>query len=114
MSTISENQNLPKNNKLIISKPWYLQTWLISFIFIFSVFIIPFVIGLILLIKHYLFEKKQKLSLKEEMTALQQQIDKLQLENKSIYTDLENYKSNYEKLSTSINGEQQEIIRIEI
>lgn len=41
-----------------LSKKWFLSTWFICFVFIFSIYIIPFVIGVILLIIQTITNKK--------------------------------------------------------
>lgn len=41
-----------------LSKKWFLSTWFICFVFIFSIYIIPFVIGVILLIIQAMANKK--------------------------------------------------------
>lgn len=54
-----ENKNSP-----ITKKPFYLQTWFISIFFALSIFIIPFIIGIVLLINQIVFEKKQNEKIK--------------------------------------------------
>ena len=51
-------QNNP-NQKTITSKPWYLSTLVIAFMFTFSIFVVPFIIGIILLVMQHQLERKQ-------------------------------------------------------
>jgi len=50
-------------------RKWYLQTWLISLIFAFSIFIIPAILGIILL---WLKAKENKVIRTEHMSLLTQ------------------------------------------
>ena len=87
-------QNNP-NQKPITSKPWYLSTLVIAFMFTFSIFVIPFIIGVILLIMQHQFERQQnekfKLILNAEEYA-NQTIANADNYRNSVTVDSDNYK----------------------
>lgn len=80
-------------------RKWYLQTWLISLIFAFSIFIIPAILGIILLC---LKAKENKIIRTEHMSLLAQ-IE--ELKSKS----LETKKEDLEKINTEINTAEEKL-----
>ncbi|MCH4199229.1 MAG: DUF4041 domain-containing protein [Clostridium tyrobutyricum] len=85
-----------------MKKKWYLQTWFIMVIFAFWFFIIPGIIGIVLLI---LSVKQDKL-IKEEQKSLSLQIEKLKSES------LDAKKEDLGKINIQINNSKEKLKNI--
>ncbi|WP_446897482.1 DUF4041 domain-containing protein [Clostridium sp. LBM24168] len=85
-----------------MKKKWYLQTWFIAIMFAFWFFIIPGIIGIILLI---LSIKQDKL-IKEDQESLLSQIEKLKSES------LTGKKEKLEKINVEINNSKEKLKNI--
>lgn len=93
---------------------WYLQIWFISLLFAFSFLIVPFIIGIVLLIKHYM-ERSTQMKYWQEMglgdaesllqtkNALQNEVEEYERKKEGLVQQVEN-------LSKQIQRKEQELI----
>lgn len=96
-------------------KKWYLQTWFIAIMFSFSIFIIPFIIGVILLILQYMELRKLNASygtydeLQSKISALRTEFSESEMSLQSSYdkkvTILNDQISNLKKQKEEISNE---------
>lgn len=83
-----------------LSKKWFLSTWFICFVFMFSFYIIPVIIGIVLLVFQYLENKdtvKKYGSMKEidnNLASLNSELEMAQMEKQN---KLDKFESDYKK-----------------
>lgn len=97
-------KNIKNDTNNSYKRKWYLQTWFIALMFAFWFFVIPAVIGIILL---YLKSKENK-TIQQEHTSLLAQIE--ELKNKS----LETKKEDLDKINTEISNSKEKLKNINI
>lgn len=94
--------------------PWYLSIWFISLSFVFSIFILPLIAGIVLLILRILEEKKiqtyweesgfdQIIDVNQEKARIEKELDKVKKEKHAVEKILD-------KLSLEKEQKQQELI----
>lgn len=102
-----------------MKKKWYLQTWFICLVFAFSFFVIPIIIGLVLLVMQIL-ENKKTIEKYGQIDELENKISKLQINLEKTMNQIEAQKndaqSEYEKtineLSNKINHYKKEVSKL--
>ncbi|MCJ7987950.1 DUF4041 domain-containing protein [Priestia sp. OVL9] len=96
---------------------WYLQTWFISLVFIFSFLIIPFITGVVLLIQHYMEHKKITNKMNEEglgeIQRFKQIKEELEQEVELYIEKKENLIQETNELSITLNEKQEELVVLE-
>lgn len=79
-----------------MKKKWYLQTWFICLMFCLWPFIIPFFVGVVLLIMQILSERKNK----QAVLELQNELDNLRLQHDSLATESSALKNKLDELGS--------------
>lgn len=113
--------NLIKGDKIKMKQKWYLKTWFICFLFVFSFMIIPLIVGLVLLFMKENQESKllRKYGyidqLEETINTKKEEADKIILQaNKTAESILEKNNHDIEVLSSTIASLEKEKERLEL
>lgn len=83
---------------------WYLQTWFICIVFAFSIFIIPLIAGIVLLVLHYQQRKRNLKMVNDAMSPEMLDVHNL----KSAIQDLQTSKNTIEANISKLNREYEE------
>ncbi|WP_243124069.1 DUF4041 domain-containing protein [Clostridium tyrobutyricum] len=97
-------KDIKNNNSTSYKKRWYLKTWFIALMFALWFFIIPPIIGIILLV----LKSKENKILQEEHMSLLEQMEKLKKES------LETKKDDLDRINNEITNSQEKLKNINI
>lgn len=96
------------------NQKWYLSTWFISVWFAFSIFVIPFIVGVVLLVLQIIESKKVKEEWENsgfgDILQAREQKDNLEKESKKLISRIENLKSELSLLVQDITKRKNEIV----
>jgi len=111
LETNTDNSSKKTFKKLFMYKPFYLSTWVIALCFTFSYFIVPFIIGIYLLIKQ-ISENREYKERYGQWDEIHNNIIFQKLELASRANDVEKKEKQIQKLTSEISDYQQSIFRL--